>query len=224
MGQQPQQEANGQYSVVPARPASVANGAGGHNPYEFIMNSTAPPKRSFVNSGSLLVRLSLIVGALVVVVIIAVVVASSLAPKGSVPGMLSMVSRQQEILRIAADANKKAVGQDTRNFVANVQAAITTDRLQITGFASGHGGNITPQVLAADRSTTTDTLLLNAASTNTYDTAAARNLAEQLQDYQTLALNTYKQAKNKQSKQILQTAYGNATRLLKQSEPLVGTN
>ena len=217
--QPPQPGGNGYYPVVPALPSIPNDGHSGHNPYEFIF-ATPPPKKSLLSGNTLLMRIGLIVGIVTVLVIAAAIALAALAPTGSAPGMISMAARQQEILRIARVAPKNANEQYTLNFVANVNATITTDKRAVALYLSAHNTKVEPQMLTRDRSTATDTLLKAAASTNTYDSAVTQNLTEQLEAYQKLAKTTYSQSSNKQAKELLQRTYGNATKLLEQARTL----
>jgi hypothetical protein len=202
-------------------PAGGNNGHTGHNAYEFIMQPAAPKRAFSLGTGkSLFIRLGIILSGVVVLLIIAGIVISALAPKGSTPGLTAIAERQQEIIRIAAAAADQTTGQDTTNFVTNVNVSITSSQQQITSYLASYGAKINPKVLALDQDAQTDTLLSNAASANNYDPAVAQNLTSQLQTYTTLLKTTYTEAGNKQTKELLQSCFSGADLLLKQARAL----
>ncbi|HSX31215.1 MAG TPA: hypothetical protein VLE99_04825 [Candidatus Saccharimonadales bacterium] len=219
----PQQGANGQYEVLPAPTAAPNNGHTGHNPYEFIVNPATPPKRPFsfsLGGGSLVKRLAVIVGGVALLVIVGSIVLSTVLPKGNAAGLIAIAQRQQEIVRIAADATGQAGQQDTLNFVTNTQVSITSSQQQMLSYLTTHGVKISSQLLAADQDSQTDAQLDNAASANNYDAAVAQNLTAQLQAYEILLQNTYKSSSNKQTKDLLQTCYDSAAKLVEQAKGL----
>jgi hypothetical protein len=186
--QTPQQHANGQYAVVPPPvPANVTNSATGHNPYEFIF-AEQPKKRRF-GSGlgndkkTMFMWVGLLLGGAVVVLIVVVVIVSALMPKGSVPGLISIAQRQQEIIRIADAATSQAVNQDVLNLAATTDLGVTSSQQQVLTYLVSHKTKPSPLILSRDKSAQTDTTLASAVSTNTYDAAVTQNLISQLQTY-----------------------------------------
>ena len=221
----PVQNPSGQYEVVPPLPVNVNNGHTGHNAYEFIMAPPAPKhKLSLGTSKSFLLRIALIVGSAVVLMIIAAFALSAFAPKGATPGLTAIAARQQEIIRIATAATDQTTGQDTANFVANVTASLTSSQQQVINYLAERGTTLGQKTLAADQDSSTDTLLANAASANTYDSAVAQTLTSQLQTYTDLLRTTYHQTSNKQTQALLQTGYSGAALLLTQAKALSADN
>jgi len=222
---------NGQYEVVPPPQPTANNGQSGHNAYEFIVASGPTKKPGLLSSlgsagtaKSFWLKIGLFAGGAAVLLIIAGILISALGPKGSVPGMIAIAQRQQEIVRIASAATGKAATQDTKNFAANVGISVGSSQGQILKFLSARGHKIGRTDLALDHDAKTDSLLLAAASANSYDSAAVSNLTEQLQTYETLVRSTYKQTNNKVSKALLQTCFDSADALLKQAQALPGSN
>jgi len=221
-----QQAPSGQYEVVPPLPAGANNGHTGHNPYEFIVNPGAPKRRSLSLGGGnpFLMRIFLLVGGAVVIMIVAAIILSALAPKGSTPGLISIAQRQQEIVRIASTATTQASGLDIQNFAATVAASVTSDQQATLAFLQAHGTKLSTKTLALDQDTKTDSILADAATAGTYDTAVTQNLTEQLQTYESLLAQTFKETNNKQSKQLLQSNFSNASVLVARSKALNATN
>ena len=216
--QQFRQNVNGQYEVVPP---PVNGGRSGHNPYEFIVAPNVGRTSGLgvnLTSGNFLMKMGLLVGAVVVVLIIAGILISSLAPKGSVPGLISITQRQQEIIRISTEATTEAQNEDTKNFVADVEATVTTSQTNILGFLTTHGTKVSPKQLALDKDAQTDTQLTAAASANNYDITATEQLAGQLQTYDALLQTTFSQSNSATVKQMLQADYNGSQLLLKQAK------
>jgi type II secretory pathway pseudopilin PulG len=224
--QQFQQHPNGQYEVVPA-PTPNNSRQSGHNPYDFIVNPNTP-KRSIgggMFSGKAPWKgLALIGAGLVVVIIIVGIVLSSLAPKGSTPGLTAAAQRQQEIIRIATAATKTAAGQGTRNFATNVQFSVTSSQEQTLAYLKSHGTKVKKQQLALNKDVQTDALLANALTAGTYDTAVVQNLTSQLQTYEGLLKSTYNQTTGKSARELLQASYDSAAKLLEQAKALNSGN
>lgn len=219
--QAPQQNAVGQYQVVPPLPSGQNNGHTGHNPYEFIVNAEAKKKSLGLPGGnSFFGRLAIIVGGVILLMIIAGVVLSALGPKSPTASLTAIAQRQQEIVRIASSAVGNASSQDAKNFAVNVEAVVASSQSQIVGYLTSHGTKVDGKVLALDHSAQTDALLTNAQTTNTYDKAVVENLSSQIGTYQQLIQTTFKQASSKQLKQILQHSYADTGVLAAQAKKL----
>jgi len=221
----PLQHASGQYEVVPPLPTAGNNGHSGHNPYEFIVSAKAVKhKRQLLSTSSFMIRIGIILAGMVVLIVLLVVGASLLSPKSSNAGLTTIAQRQQEIMRVSKAAGQNATGQDTQNFVANVNAAVTSSQQQLITYLQSHGTKLTPKILALDQSTQTDTLLSSAASVNNYDSAVAQNLSAQLKTYESLLRTTYQATSNKQTKLLLQDCFTSADKLIAQGKALPQSN
>lgn len=211
---------DGHYEVVAPPQPAPNDGHSGHNPYEFIVNPDKPKRPSFgaaLASGSLFLRVGLLAGGVVVLLAVAAAVISALTPKGPVPGLTSIVQRQQEIVRVATEATTQAQNQDAQNFVTNIEVGIGSAQQQMTSYLAAHGTKLSPQILALDQDPQTDTQLTNAATANDYDGAATDILAGQLRTYQALLRSTYTQTDNPKTRALLQSNYDGAGLLLKQA-------
>jgi len=221
-GQQTQndeQAPNGQYDFPPAAPHDPS---ANHNPYEFIINPTTPKRRGrgLFNGGSPLKGVAILAGAAVVLLIVAAIVISALAPKGSTPELISATEQQQEIIRIATNATKTATGQDTQNFVNNVQASITSDQVQLLTYLASHGTKVSNKTLALDQDAQTDTLLTAASTAGTYDTTVTRTLDADLQAYAKTLKTAYQESHATEAKKLLNSSYTHAMALTKQADKL----
>lgn len=221
---QPQQHTSGQYEVLPPLPSTPNDGHSGHNPYDFIMSPDAHRAKSGFSLGTgntVFIRLGIILGGVIVLFIIGAIIMSSLAPKGAIPGLLSIAERQQEIVRVSTEAAKQAVTPDGQNFIANVELSITSSQQQTLALLSSHGVKPNAKELALDKSTATDTELANAAAANNYDATATQNLVSQLQAYESLLQSTYKLTTSNNAKSLLQSEFNGTDLLLQQAKNLL---
>lgn len=217
-----QQNPNGAYEVVPPLPVANNVGRSGHNPYEFIVNPNTPKHTplglsNLVSSWKALVVLG--VGIIVALIVVSVVM-SSLAPKGSTPGLTAAAERQQEIIRIATTATQNATSSDVRNFAITVELTMQSSQSQTVAYLADHGTKLSTKQLALDQSTQTDTLLADAATAGNYDSTVTQNLTGQLQTYEGILNKTFTQTSSTSTKALLQSNYATAQKLLAQAKTL----
>ena len=172
------------------------------------------------SGGGFLKRIWLVLAGLIVLAIIAAVALSALAPKSNTASLVSIAERQQEIVRVSTAAIQLTTNPDAQNFVANVQASITSSQNQVLAYLAAHKVKPKTATLAIDHSTQTDTTLATAATANDYDGAVTQNLSGQLQTYEQLLQSTYKQTTDPQVRVLLQADFNGASLLLKQATAL----
>lgn len=224
-GAAPQQDANGQYQVLPPLSGGQNNGHTGHNPYEFIVNPNTPPKKASTFGGTgdkFLLKIGLLVGGLIVVMIVLAVGISLFAPKGTTTGITAIAQRQQEIIRLSTAVAGQAQSVDIVNFASTAAAATTTSQLKVLGNLSSHGTKLGAKELGVDQDSQTDTQLTNAQAAGTYDTTAIQVLTANLQTYESLLQDNYKLAHSADTRQVLQDCFTAATKLLEQAKVLSG--
>jgi hypothetical protein len=215
-GQQPQY----QQPVNPGYAPNTPGAGSGHNPYEFIINPSAPKRPSLFNIQGMGSRIAVLGGMFVILLIIGSVVMSALSPKSITVAFTSIDQQQEEIIRVASLAVDQADNQDVKNFLSNAQISVTASQIQISGYLSSHHKKISPKVLALGKSPETDTLLANAAAANNYNQVALQTVTTQLQTYATLLQTTYKAAPGTSSRQILQKNYAAAELLIAQAKAI----
>ncbi len=186
------------------------------------MGSTAPKKKRFKGAGqtSFLMRIALLLGGALILLIVTIVIASALAPKSSVPDLIAVAQRQQEIDRVSGNANGQATSQDVANFAANVNVSITSSQQQLIAYLAQHRTTLSSKLLAGDQNPKTDAALTNAASANNYDAVLVQNLTQQLKTYEGLLKITFNQTSNNQTKQLMQACFATASKLLQQAKLL----
>jgi hypothetical protein len=220
--QQIQQGPSGHYEVVPALSPNNARPSG-HNPYDFIVNPNTPKSRKgLIGRGGApsWKGLALFGGILVVLAIVVVTVLNSMAPKGSTPGLTLAAQRQQEIIRVATLATMGATGQDTKNFVANVQLSISSSQVKTLNYLQSHGTKLKVKQLSLYKDSQTDTLLTNAANAGNYDKVVVQTLSAQLQTYEGTLQDTEKDTTSTSARQLLKDDYANAQKLLAQASDM----
>ncbi len=210
------------YESLP--PPSVTGRPTGHNPYEFIVNPNTPSGTPHGQSKNFLLKIGLLVGGAVLLMVVAGIILSFVLPKGNVQGLIDIANRQQEIIRISGEASTKATSQDTQNFATNVNLSVTSSQQKILAELARNHKKFKPKELALDHDPKTDTLLANAETANTYDTAVAQTLNNQLSIYETLVQSTYKNTSHAATKQTLQQCFTSAHALVTQAKSLPANN
>lgn len=225
-GGAPQQNAGGQYQVLPTPAGASNNGHSGHNPYEFIVNPNTPTKGNKFSPGrdKFMLKIGLLVGGLIIIMLIVGFVVSLLAPKGSTPGLTAIAQRQQEIVRISTAVSTTALGNDTRHFASTTQEAVTSDQLDVIASLKGQGIKLNNKTLALGQDHKTDTVLSDALTAGTYDKVAAQTLQASLQTYEDLLQTTFKDTSVKTTKALLQRCYDSAEKLVNQAKTINGQN
>lgn len=173
-----------QYGVVAPLQPMPQPVAPAQNPYEFILGNQAP-KRSLLG-GSLLQRVLVIVGGLVVLTIIGAVALSLFAPKSSAQTtFVGLVQEQQEIIRVTTDMMQYASSSDLKNAATTTNLSVTSDQKQFTTYLTANKVKLTQKELALKTDPANTKLLANAKATSTYDTTATKLLQSVLASYQT---------------------------------------
>ncbi len=221
--QPPYPQTGGVYSTPSSQGGPTARSSG-HNPYEFIINPTAPKRAGFFSGPSLGKRVALFGGMIVVLIIIASIIMSALGPKDVTVQFIKLDQQQEEIIRVTSNAIEQADNQDVKNFLTNTQVSLTSGQLQVNEYLVNHHTKVSPKVLALGKNANTDTLLANAAAANNYNQVALQTITTELQTYATLLQTTYTQAPGSASKTILQKNYAAAQLLINQAKAITVQN
>ena len=186
-----------------------------HEPaqFDFIMN----PEQQHRSSGggsSFAVKLLVIVGALFVVMILAVVVMNLLGGGGGTnkTALLSVAQDQTEIIRLADSGLESSVGQANKNFAVNLKLATSTQKTDLLTYMDSKGIKPKDKDLGLKQSASNDTVLANAKSSSTFDSAFKSVMRENLLTYQKDLNAAYGDA-DQAGQQVLKADF-NATQLL----------
>lgn len=228
--QQPQYPPQGsppQYGPQPPAPQYEAGGypqqafpqqrSSGHNPYEFIVKNETRNGGSLFGGASVLQRVGIIGGVVVLLIIVIMLGVNAMMPKdNSTTALIAVAQRQAEIVRVATDGTTHASSQDVRNAVTDTALGITTSENQTLAYLQQHGTKLGTKQLALAHNAQTDTTLANALASSTYDTAVVQNLTTQLTTYQANLKTAFNRSKTPAAKTLLQKEFNAADLLLKQ--------
>lgn len=228
---EPQQQPGGQLppqnvEPQPPSPAPVppAPGTPGHNPYDFILNPEKPQKKPTVPlagaGNSMMQRIAIAGGGLVILIIVAVVGMSLLTSgsKEKTASLLSIAQYQTELVRVATDASTKATSISAQNLAQDIQASVLSDNNELLAYMKNNGQKVDPKQLTLKRSKSTDTTLTTAKENNTYDIAFKEIIQSDLGSYMTALKKAYDANPGPKGKTLLSEQYDSAELLLKISK------
>lgn len=206
--------------AAPTSPAPNPSNAAPHNPYEFILN---PEKKHHAApaSDSVMKRVLIIVGFLVVLAIIAAVAVKLLAPKDTSTQQIATIAQdQQEIVRVATYVASHAKSTELVNFAVNTELSVGTNQKAAIDYATTRGVKLDDKTLALKTDATTDKTFSSALSSNTFDATAAQTLNTQLSTYQLNLKKAYAASSGKKARAILQASYDASVLLAAQGASL----
>lgn len=184
------------------------------NNYDFILNPNhAIPQKSF--GGNKALKLLVLVAAGVTVLIVALFIAISLLrPKPPTAGLLGIIQRQEEIVRLAKQGETQAESEDLKGLAYTIDLSISTNQDKTKQYTTDMGTKILPAELKLKREKATDTLLENAKTTSTYDSALRLVLEDQLTTYLKELQTSYKNASGKNLRTLLNENFVSGKTLL----------
>ncbi|GAC1390551.1 MAG: hypothetical protein NVSMB46_00500 [Candidatus Saccharimonadales bacterium] len=185
------------------------------NPYDFIFEQKNTKRRSVLNGKSQKARLLIVIGGIVLLLIIGLIISSLLGGGTTATTQLeSVVSQQQEIIRIAELCTKNGKTQNVINFCYTTDLTIKSDQKIIIGRLAKQKIKLNVKQLAASHSAQTDVLLTQAGQNNNYDSVIIQVLHEKITSYQTTLHATYALVNNLTTKKVLSDAFNSSVTLL----------
>ncbi|MDQ5885909.1 MAG: hypothetical protein QG628_306 [Patescibacteria group bacterium] len=191
------------------------------NPYDFIMNSGEPQKKSplgLPSGNSKLQRILIVGGGLVVLLIVGVLLLSMLTAgsKSNSEQLLTLAKTQTELIRIADLAVKEPSvrNESTRILAVNTSVSVNSTKQQVISMITKSGKKADPKQLALSKNTKTDAKLETALQNNQYDEVVTEELITELKNYRLQLKTSYDAVKSKQDKQVLSDAFKGTTLLL----------
>jgi hypothetical protein len=174
-----------------------------------------------LGGSSMVMRIGLIVGLVVVIGIILTVVSSLLSSGGSnVTNMTSVAQDQTELIRVATEATQSQstdISQSTtRYFADNCLLAVSSEQQRLLAFLSSHGVKLATAKLGLKQNSHTDSELQAAAASSTYDTAFLTAMQGDMNTYISDIKVAYTASTNTQEKTLLKTDYNDASLLEQQ--------
>ncbi|HUC88382.1 MAG TPA: hypothetical protein VMR95_04550 [Candidatus Binatia bacterium] len=165
----------------------VSSGQAAPNPanYDFLLNPAPVPKKPLLNLSnvSFTKRIIIIIGGVFGLIILLVIV-SSILGGGSAPTPIIVVAQDQnELVRVATEANGQATLQTTQNLGQEVELSLTSAQQQLLAFLETGGKKIGTSQLTATKDVSTDQELTSATAASDFDTVFAQIMQTELQSY-----------------------------------------
>jgi hypothetical protein len=184
--------------------------------YDFIMSSSAKPKRQFNFGNSTGSRIALVLIGLTLIIVAVVVVNSlfSKDQKAQAQRLTEIVQTQSEIIRVSGLAKDKAKDIKTRNYALTTRLSVESSQLQVKKSLAGRGvsSKSVNKKLGVLKNPKTDAVLIEAGKNNRFDDTFYAVINKQLEDYQKLVKTAYDNG-TPAEKKTLDLSFQNAARL-----------
>lgn len=185
------------------------------------MNPETPRRqRSFslpgARSGPL--RALFVAGGLFVLFIVFIVIKGVLfSGGGNLEPFVGIAQQQQELIHLATNADEQdTLSATNKNIALTTQLALTTAQSDLLAYLKTNGKKVGDKTLNLQVSTTIDTQLTDAVTTNTYDQTFQQIMQNKLTVYQQALKQTFPQTKGPKGRALLQKQYTGAGLLLQQ--------
>lgn len=186
--------------------------------YEFIMNPPEPPKQSRLpGGGSLLSRIALIGGGLVVLLIIANIARGALSGPSPFPSYVSILQDQQVLIYVSTKAlEEDSLSSTNRDFASTTQLSMTSSQTALIGYLATNDQVVDAKVLNAKVTPDLDKRLETALAATTYNSTFQEIAKTTLVDYTARMQRTYDAFEGKKGRDLLAKDYKQAELLLEQ--------
>lgn len=200
---------------LPIGGAPTSSGPSGPN-YDFIMNAGNNRSNSWLVTASLKTRIIVVsVGILILLLIIWIGIALFTASaSGNVQNFTALAQEQAELMRISQDPVNNAASDTTQNFAQTTELSMTSDQKTFLTYLKALGSEPSPQVLAAQRSSRSDTQLAAAKQAGTYDQTYMAVAQKDLNTYATGLKRAFAATSNLEERKLLNNAYQHAQLLI----------
>jgi hypothetical protein len=197
-------------------PTPVQPPAGPNPDYGFIMSPEAtPPKRKLPGANSLLAKIVIVAGALILLLIIFSVVRGLLKGSNNFPEYTSLAQDQQSMVHITTDAaNQTSISTTNKNFAVTAQTSLSSDQTQILKYLAQNKVKVKQKTLNQKIDPAVDKQLDDAVATNSYDSTFKQVMQAKLTAYTQKLKSTYNHTKGKHGRQLLSQEYANAQLLI----------
>lgn len=187
--------------------------------YGFIVNPAQAPmkKLSLFGGGSLLTKVALIGGALVLIMIVGVTVKSLTSKPSGTAYFVAIAQDQQAIIHVSgATATQQNISTKTLNSAVTVNSSIKSAQSNLLAYIALSKSKPSPAQLNAKVSKTTDTQLTNAVGAGTYDSTYASVMNTLLETYSKDLKIAFSHTTGPKGKALLTSEYNDAQLLIKQ--------
>lgn len=190
------------------------------NPYDFIMNPVAAPKKkkfSVGNKGSLKGKVVKIIAAGVALIILVIIGARLLLgnPSGNASALIELAASQQELVRVSGLGLQKAKDPTVLAFAQTAKLTVSSQNSELLTYLKDKGVKYKPEQLSAAKDTTVDDKLTSAAANNQLDQVFLDTLKNSLGEYRKKLQEDYKSSASQATKDMLSKDYDSVTELLK---------
>jgi len=156
----------------------------GSNPYDFILNPSAPPKKGPFNGSKHTKLISVaFIGIILVVVMIGISVITSLGNK-NYNSLLELAQRQTEIVRIADLGLANARDPSTVTYVSTLRNVTLSEKTSTLAFLAKKKFKVNDKQLALKKDASIDKDLTSAKQDNNYDAVLLEKLDGLVTSYQ----------------------------------------
>lgn len=162
--------------------------------------------------------LAIMLGGVVIILIILFIGYEALKPVGLTPQLTALAQSQQEITRVAAEANGQTNDSSTAFLAASVQASLTSEENQFVAYLANNGLSLPSKDLSLGQDKQTDQKLTLAEQASNFDPVFVQIMTSELQSYQNQLGSLFKQTKSQSLRALLQSDYQDVTLLLKQAQ------
>lgn len=169
------------------------------------------PVGKFSSLGKPAKILATAVVALILVVVAAMVFSSG---ESNSQQVINLIAQNQEIIRVSQLQDQKFSDGNTKGLSATTQAAMNSQKFQLSDYLTKANVKYSPQQLAAKMNPNIDTKLQTAAQNNNLDDAYISYLKTSLTDYMNSLSETFKATKSQTLKSALQSASNSVQTLL----------
>ena len=200
-------------TVAPAYPAqSPAPNQDPDQPYDFITNAAQPPKEPFLNKvpggNSLVGRIGLAVGGLVVLLVVFLIFKGLLSGPTNVDSFVTIAQQQQELIHLATNASQQpGTSVSNKNLAATMQASLTSSQAATTQYLATNGKKINQKQLDLKVSAATDKQLTDAATAGSYNETFKDVIKNKLATYGATLDQTYRSGPGPKGKTLLEDSY-----------------
>jgi hypothetical protein len=211
----------------PQQPAEIPPTGPNSPDYNFIMEPPKPPRRGpslpgFGSGSSLIVKIGVVLGGLLVLIVIFSIAKNLLAGPGNTPALTSVVQSQQDMIHILTNGagsqnQQQAVLSDsTQNFASTASLSLTSAQQQLLTYMANNGKKVNAKKVTASIDTSTDQQLAAAAANSTYETTFKQVMQTELTNYEKALQAAYKQTTGPRGRKLLSDEFNGAQLLLTQ--------
>ncbi len=195
------------------------------NPYDFITDHGASPKKPLFGGGGMQQKLFVVVGGLAILTIVLVLAATLFGGQSSQDTYWKAIQQQAEITRVANIGAKSASNSETRNFAITVRQTMQSQQTDLYSLASDAGiEKIDNKKVAAGIDNETDSKLTNASQLNQFDETFTELMVEQLQGYQNTLKTIYESSRSQKNKEKLDSMYAQIQTLVRAQTSTSGSS